>query len=474
MTAPFITNDAIILGVLIAILALVFKTSESSNSTLQKFYKYVPSLLLCYFLPSICTSLGLFAPEWYSLVEVIEFFSGKGIIVPEGIGQEAVTEIAEANGIALSELAPFKKHSSLYFVASRYLLPTSLVLLSLNIDLKGIIGLGPKALIMFFAATVGIIVGAPLSLWLVGYLVPDVFYTSGGEAIWPGLATVAGSWIGGGANQTAMKEIFKASDKLFSAMIVVDVFIANLWMAFLLYGAGISDKLDLKLKADNSAIEFLKTKMESYSEKITRTTATSDLFVIAALGFGAVGLSHLIADIISPVIGGAIKSTLDVNPDSWVQYITSFGSGFFWLVVCATTFGVLLSFTKARNYEGAGASKVGSVFLYVLVATIGMKMNIAELIRDWEVFKYLIIIGLVWMAIHISILLIVAKLIRAPFFFVAIGSQANVGGAASAPIVASAFSPVLAPVGVLLAVLGYAIGTFGAILAAMMMQGVSI
>ena len=135
---------------------------------------------------------------------------------------------------------------------------------------------------------------------------------------------------------------------------------------------------------------------------------------------------------------------------------------------------MLLSFTRAREYEGAGASKIGSVFLYILVATIGMKMNIAELIRDWEVFKYLIIIGLVWMVIHICLLLLVAKIIRAPFFFVAIGSQANIGGAASAPIVASAFSPVLAPVGVLLAVLGYAIGTFGAILAAIMMQGVSL
>ena len=103
-----------------------------------------------------------------------------------------------------------------------------------------------------------------------------------------------------------------------------------------------------------------------------------------------------------------------------------------------------------------------------------MKMNIGELIREWGVFKYLIIIGLVWMAVHVSILLVVAKLIRAPFFFVAVGSQANVGGAASAPIVASAFSPVLAPVGVLLAVLGYAIGTFGAIMAAIMMEMVSM
>lgn len=423
-----IENDAVVLGILALILAAIFYTHSSSNKALKAFYKYVPALLLCYFIPAIFNSLGIIDGE----------------------------------------------SSNLYFVASRYLLPASLVLLSLNIDLKGIIGLGPKALIMFFTATIGIVIGGPIALWIVGSLAPEVFFTSSGEAIWPGLATVAGSWIGGGANQTAMKEIFGASDKLFSAMIVVDVFVANLWMAFLLYGAGVSDRMDKKLKADNSAIESLKKKMEDYSDKITRTPTTTDLFMIVGIGLGAVGLAHFLADMIAPAIKGYIDGVLAVNPTSSIQYITSFGSGFFWLVVFATTFGVLLSFTKAREYEGAGASKIGSVFLYILVATIGMKMNIAELIRDWEVFKYLIIIGLVWMSIHIIILLLVAKLIKAPFFFVAVGSQANVGGAASAPIVASAFSPVLAPVGVLLAVLGYAIGTFGAIMAAIMMEVVSM
>jgi len=439
MTTPLITNDAIVMGILIVILAFVMKSSESKHRFPKSFYKYIPSLLLCYFLPAICTSLGLIAPEWYVLPDegITQFFASKGLSLPPGIETGDLNNFALDNGIAVKELKPFVHSSSLYFVASRYLLPASLVLLSLNIDLKGIMGLGPKALIMFFTATVGIIVGAPLALWIVGSIWPEVFFTSNGEAIWPGLATVAGSWIGGGANQTAMKEIFGSSDKLFAAMIIVDVFVANLWMAFLLYGAGITKKLDAKLKADSSAIEALKTKMESYSAKITRVATTSDLFMIAAFGLGAVGLSHLVADFLSPIIDKSLGDILKADPGSWVQYITSFGSGFFWLVVCATTIGIALSFTKAREYEGAGASKVGSVFLYILVATIGMKMNIGELIRDWGEYKFLIIIGLVWMLIHVIILLVVGKLIKAPFFFVAIGSQANVGGAASAPIVAN-------------------------------------
>ena len=130
---------------------------------------------------------------------------------------------------------------------------------------------------------------------------------------------------------------------------------------------------------------------------------------------------------------------------------------------------MLLSFTRARKLEGAGASKIGSLFLYILVATIGMKMNVLAIFENPGFFA----IGLIWIIIHIIILFIVAKIIKAPFFFIAVGSQANIGGAASAPIVASAFHPALAPVGVLLAVLGYALGTYGAYICAQLMRLVS-
>jgi uncharacterized membrane protein len=141
-------------------------------------------------------------------------------------------------------------------------------------------------------------------------------------------------------------------------------------------------------------------------------------------------------------------------------------SDFFWLVVLATTIGLVLSFTRARSLEGVGASQWGSLFIYVLVATIGMKMNLREVFSHLGLFA----IGLIWMIMHAGIMILVAKIIRAPFFFLAVGSQANIGGAASAPVVASAFSPSLAPVGVLLAVLGYALGTYGALLCAWLMQ----
>jgi len=410
---PFFTNDAIVLGILISVLAFVFYTSELQSKGWKTFYKYVPTLLLCYFIPALL--------NW-----------------PLGIisGDE----------------------SQLYFVASRYLLPASLILLCVGIDFKSIWNLGSKALIMFFTATIGIIIGGPIALILVSFVAPGLIDANPDE-IWRGFSAVAGSWIGGGANQTAMKEIYEVSDNLFGTMVVIDVVVANIWLGFLLYGANISDRIDRWLKADNSAISNLKKSVEDYRASVEKMPTMTSTFVLMAVAFGGVALSHWGKDIMTPLMT-SMKDTL-------ITYrLNSLTSSFFWLIVFSTTIGLSLSFTKARKLEGVGASRWGSVFIYVLVATIGMKMNLGEVFKNLGLFA----IGIIWMLVHVGLLLLVAKIIKAPFFFVAVGSQANVGGAASAPIVASAFSPSLAPVGVLMAVLGYALGTYGAIICAQLMQ----
>jgi uncharacterized membrane protein len=345
-------------------------------------------------------------------------------------------------------------------MASRYLLPASLVFLCLSIDLKGVLNLGSKALIMFFTATFGVILGGPLALLFVLKVAPGLVGYEADE-LWRGFSTIAGSWIGGGANQAAMKEIFNVSTKLFSSMVVVDVIVANVWMAALLYGAANSSRIDGWLKADNSAIEKLRQDIESYSDSVKKIPSTTDMFVLLAVGFGAVALSHLGADLIMPLLEKH-EATLKAI------YLESIISSFFWIVLIATTLGLLVSFTRLRALEGVGASRMGSVFIYILVATIGMQMNIKEVFEAPGLF----LVGVVWMLVHVSLLLFVAWLIKAPFFFVAVGSQANIGGAASAPVVASAFSPALAPVGVLLAVLGYALGTYGALISAFLMRAI--
>ena len=319
--------------------------------------------------------------------------------------------------------------------------------------------MGPKALIMFFAATIGIVIGGPIALWTVGQFNPEVFGGDSPDAMWRGLSTVAGSWIGGGANQAALKEISDTMDQQFSIMLIVDVFVANLWMPFLLYGASRTEAIDKWLKADSSAVNELKTKVEAYSASIARIPSFTDLMVVVGLAFGCVAISHIVADTASVGIHDWFERILATHPGSFVKFLSSLEKGFFWIVVVATILGVALSFTKASKYEGAGASKMGSVFIYILVATIGMKMDLTMIFDNMG----LISIGIIWMSIHALLLILVAKLIKAPYFFLAVGSQANVGGAASAPIVASAFHPSLATVGILLAVLGYAVGTVAAI-----------
>ena len=413
MVEPIFKNDAIVLGILMGILGFVFITSSSKHPFWKKFYKYIPGLLLCYFIPSIFNSLGIISGD----------------------------------------------SSNLYFVASRYLLPTSLVLLTIIIDLHEIKKLGSKALIMFFTGTLGIIIGGPLAIIIVSAVSPDIIGGSGPDSVWRGLSTVAGSWIGGGANQAAMKEVFQVNDSIFSAMVAVDVIGANVWMAFLLYGTGINNKIDSWFQADATSINELKDKIEAYQAQILRIPNTSDTVKVLSVGFGITAFAHFGADIIAPTI---------LQNAPWLSRF-SLTSSFFWLIVLSTIISVALSFTKARELEGVGASRIGSVFIYILVATIGMKMNVMAVFDNPGLF----IIGLIWMAIHAFILIAVAKIIKAPFFFLAVGSQANVGGAASAPVVASAFHPSLAPVGVLLAVLGYAIGTYGAWLCGILMQTVS-
>jgi uncharacterized membrane protein len=460
---PLFTNDAIVFGLLMLLLAGIFHTSSLETKGWKKFYTIIPSLLLCYFLPALLNyPLGLIAPEFFQDEALLAFLAERAVDLSNvdlyAMSFEEIKVYLEKIGIESAEYKPFIQKSKLYFVASRYLLPASLILLCLSIDFKGIRNLGPKALIMFLAATVGIILGGPIALFVTSYCFPNLVSVSPDE-LWRGLSTVAGSWIGGGANQTAMKEIFEVGDNLFATMIIVDVVVANIWMGFLLYGANISDKIDGYLKADNSAIEDLKKSISDYRASVERMPTTGSVFALVGIAFGGVALAHWFADSMVPFMEGFKETLMRLHLDSLM-------SGFFWLIVVSTTFGLIMSFTKARKLEGVGASRMGSVFIYILVATIGMKMNLGEVWANIGLFA----IGITWMLVHVIILLLTAKLIRAPFFFVAVGSQANVGGAASAPIVASAFSPSLAPVGVLMAVLGYALGTYGAIICAMLMQ----
>ena len=408
---PMIVRDEIVFGLLALVLAFIFFTAHKETAFWKKFYMVIPALLLCYVIPAVLVLFGLISPEY----------------------------------------------SKLYYMARDYLLPAALILMTLGIDFKAIMNLGSKALIMFLTGTVGVIIGGPIAILIYSYIDPSVVGGEGYEAAWRGMATIAGSWIGGGANQNAMYETYQFAPQLYGKMIVVDIVVANLWMAFLLFGASRADKVDKWLKADSSSIEDLKNRVVKYQESIAKQPTLTDYMMILGIAFSLVGVGHFGGEIISDAIGKSLGSD------------SPFASSFLWLVVIATTGGLLLSCTKLRKYEGVGASKIGSVFIYILVATIGMKMELAQAVKEPQ----LILVGVIWMIVHVTLMITVAKIIKAPFFFLAVGSQANIGGAASAPVVAAAFHPSLTSVGAIIAVLGYALGTYGAIICAELMAWVA-
>lgn len=407
LEAPMFSDDRIVFGILVLVLALVFYTAHLKGVFWKRFYTIVPALLLCYLIPALLAYFGVIS----------------------------------------------KDHSSLYEMAKDYLLPAALILLTLGIDFKGLMNLGPKAIIMFLAGTLGVILGGPISIMIYKHIDPAVVGGEGFDAAWRGMSTLAGSWIGGGVNQAAMFETYKYNPDLYGKMITVDIVVANLWMAFLLWSAARAKAFDRFLKADSSAIEELKERVSNYQSSIARQATLTDYLVIIGITFFIVAVSHYGGEYIAGLFDPA----------------SPLGSQFFWLVLLATTGGLLISLTKLRAYEGAGASKIGGVFIYILVATIGMKMELAEAVKAPQ----LILVGIIWMMVHVAVMFLIARWIKAPFFFLAVGSKANIGGAASAPIVAAAFHPSLASVGAILAVFGYALGTYGALICAWLMEMVA-
>lgn len=395
-STALITNDIVVLGLIAATLGVVFWTSSRESGPWKKFYTYVPALLLCYFIPGIYNSVGLI------------------------------------DGGASKLYNP---------VASRVLLPAALVLLTLTIDLKGVLRLGPKLLAMYAAASLSVMLGAFAAFWLMGVFHPE---TVAGDT-WGGMAALAGSWIGGGANMVAMKEVFAVDETTFGQFVVVDVGVGYVWMAVLIFLAGRADAIDARSGADTRAIEELKLRLTSYQKQHERVASLSDLIIIVGIALGAVGLSHAIA--------GPVSAWFAANV-SWAKTV-SLHEPFVWVVVLSTFIGLGLSFTRVRSYDGAGASKIGTLFLYFLIACIGMQMDIMALAdKPW-----LFALGIIWISVHIALLWLVGRLLRVPFFYFAMGSQSNIGGPASAPVVATVFHPALAPVGALLGALGYATGT---------------
>ena len=399
---PLVQDPAGILAVLMAVLAVIFWMTQ--HRVLGRVFKIIPALVFCYFVPTTLTTLGL---------------------IPD--------------------------KSPLYEWVKAFVLPASLLLLILALDVPGILRLGPKAGIMLLAGTTGVVIGGPISLFVCQQWLP--------EDAWKGMAALAGSWIGGGANFVAIGKSAGASDPMLATMVIPDVFVASIWMGVLLYLSGHQHRVDAWTGADATAIRELERRLTEFQARVTRVPLLPDLMIILAFGF--------VGSWISYAAGNELARHIAASPR--FAFVGEFIPATTWKYIIVTTLGVILSFTPARKLEGAGASKLGSVMIYLLVACIGASADFAKIVQA----PALILMGFVWIAFHIIMLLGVGWLIKAPIFFVAVGSQANIGGAASAPVVAAAYHPSLAPVGALLAVAGYVLGTYAGLVCMHMLKSVA-
>ncbi|GMU20093.1 MAG: hypothetical protein AMXMBFR13_01930 [Phycisphaerae bacterium] len=374
----------------------------SARPGLQRFFRFFPALIWMYFLPMLCSSVGLIPHE-----------------------------------------------SPLYGFMVSPILPVIIVLLLLPSDPATIARVGPKGIAMMLIGTLGIVAGAAGSIALFLYFLPAGTLP---PDLWKGVAALSGSWIGGSPNMAAIAASVSLEPTLFGKMVVVDTVCAYTWLGVLIALVGWQARLDRFNRADGCLVEQLASRLALQQAERSRPIHTPDVLAILGIGFAVSQLCLFVGESLGSTVSraeqaGGVLATLRLS-----QVLSGFG----WGILLTTAAGIALSFTSLRKLDDAGASSLGNAGLYLLLTTFGAQADLRLIGRE---DAWLFAIGAVWLLIHIAILFVGARLLRAPLFLVATGSMANVGGTASAPVVAAAFHPSLAPVGLLLAILGGIIGT---------------
>ena len=331
--------------------------------------------------------------------------------------------------------------SELYGWVKTYLLPAALVLLLLSADVKAISKLGPKALVTMLGGTMGIVLGGVVSLALFGAWLP--------EDAWQGMGALSGSWIGGSANMVAVGTSVGVRDELFGVMIIVDTVVGYGWMGVVIFLSAFQSKLDAWNKVTTSPVQELSDHLNNSENNKPVPLSYASLIFMVVIGIG-LGFFSLKAGEFLPDLG---------------KVVTSFG----WTVILVSLMGLGLSFTPVSKLERHGASHLGNFFLYLLLTTIGAKADLRA-ITEAPMF---LAVGVVWIAVHATILFFTGRAVKAPMFLIATSSQANIGGVVSAPIVASVYQKGMAPVGLLMGVLGNILGLYFGFLTAQLMEWVS-
>lgn len=319
--------------------------------------------------------------------------------------------------------------SPVYDWMTRYLLPLALLLLMVTVDVRSILKLGKTAVAMVVAGALGIVIGAQVSYLAFSHWLP--------ADAWTGFAALSGSWIGGTANMVAIAESVGTPEAIFGPVIVVDTVVGYGWMGVLLMFSAFQPKLDRWLNADLTAIEDTNRRLAEV-EAVRHPPTVADNAIIIGLG--------LAGAIVAVRLGSALPTLGD---PTIISHTT-------WAVLIVVTGGLLLSFTPARKLDEVGASRMGYVALYLMLTGIGAQGDLRAVLDAPAFF----LAGMMWIGIHAVVLVVAARIIRAPSFFIATGSMANIGGVGTAPIVAGIYHPAMAPVGLLMAVAGYILGIY--------------
>jgi len=387
-----ITDPAGIILTLLLIEGVVLFLSE--NPATKRFFKFLPAMFWIYFLPMLVSGLGLLPQK-----------------------------------------------SDIYQIIPVYFLPASLLLLLIAIDLPAIFKLGKTALIMMFAGSLGIMIGAPLVLLIFKPWLPS--------GIWAGFGALSGSWIGGSANMIAVKEAIHAPDAVFLPMIVVDTIVSYSWMGILIALAAFQDRYDRWNRSKTEVMEELNRKVALLPVQRSRSLELGSAILIFAFAIAGTFLSLKLAQKL-PEVPNIIST-------------------YTWTILIASTLGILLSLTGIKKLEAFGASKIGYVLLYFVLTSIGVRADLTA-VASAPLF---IVAGFIWVLIHAGFLFTASRITKAPMFLMAAASQANIGGPASAPIVAAIYQPSLAAVGLLLAIIGNVMGTYLGILTSQLCRLVS-
>lgn len=391
----------------------VIFSSERKKGFFPKLYQWVPPILLLYLLPTIATNTGIVKPG-----------------------------------------------NSIRILAMNTILPLSLIMLTAIIHIPDLLRVTRKGLMVFLIGTIGIVIGGPLALKLVGLFNPDLLQKESADAAWRGLVCITGSWINGTPGQLSMKEVYGASEELFLTSLASDVILQNIWLFFLLYSVKFHKKINRWLTGGKEIdYDMIDNEEEAREKKEKIGFPAVKLWVVLGITYALVIiLSKLCADSFAKSIG-----TDETNPWSFL------GKKSLWLILFSTSFGVILSFTNLFKHTIKIWTTLGNGMLFFVIATIGLQLDL----QNVKINSSFFIIGSIWLLIHLSVLLIGAKMLKAPWHYIAIGSQANIGGPASASVVASAFHPSLVSLGILLGVLSNLIGNYANLLAGFLFQFVT-